>query len=110
MDANCPVPLSLFAVKRLATGLAFLASCVAAQPASAVRVWQDTISLPTYAERDPDPFPQFAAFSTDGPANYPYPLRNGVNFGPASRTTVAWRTLNLENQYLFCRKIGRAHV
>ncbi len=68
-----------------------------------VRAWQDSIQLPTYQERDPDPLPQFAAFYTDGAANYPYPIRSGVSADPKDRSSVAWRTLNLENEYLLCR-------
>jgi len=74
----------------------------AASP-NAVHAWQDSLQLPTYAEADPDPAPQFAAFHTDEPANYPYPIRNGIHSEPAARSIVAWRTLNLENEYLFCR-------
>lgn len=68
-----------------------------------VRVWQDSIQLPTYAEGDPDPIPQFAAFATDEAANYPYPYRPQVSAAARDRSTVAWRTLNIENEYLACR-------
>jgi tetratricopeptide (TPR) repeat protein len=66
---------------------------------AAARGWQDTIQLPTYQEGEADPNPQFAAFSAD-PVNYPYPLRKQFTGKRADRT---WRTLNLENEYLFCR-------
>ncbi len=71
--------------------------------ADPVRVWQDSIQLPTYAEHDADAIPQFAAFNPESAANYPYPLRNGVSPLLKDRSVVAWRTLNLENEYLFCR-------
>ena len=70
--------------------------------AAAVHVWQDSIELPTYAEQDPDPAPQFAAFKPDQP-NYPYPVRSHLSALAADRSMVRWRTLNLENEYLFCR-------
>ncbi len=81
-----------------------LTACIAraASPVP-VHAWQDSLSLPTYLERDPDPIPQFAAFHTDGAANYPYPIRSGISIDPKDRSNVAWRTLNLENEYLLCR-------
>jgi len=75
---------------------------VLAARGAAVRAWQDSIELPTYAEHDPDPAPQFAAF-VNQMANYPYPVRSHPGALPEDRSMVAWRTLNLENEYLFCR-------
>ncbi len=74
-----------------------------AYAADPVRVWQDSVRLPTYAEHEADPLPQFAAFNPEGAANYPYPLRNGVSPLLKDRSVATWRTLNLENEYLFCR-------
>lgn len=69
-----------------------------------VRVWQDSIPLPTYAEGDPDPQPQFAAIPQNGSAaNYPYPFRSHISTAPKDRSVVTWRTLNIENEYLSCR-------
>lgn len=65
---------------------------------SGVRVWQDTLTLPTYEEGPPDPNPPFDLFTTTR-FNYPYTLRMNTTGRSAPR---AWRTLNLENAYLKC--------
>jgi tetratricopeptide (TPR) repeat protein len=70
-----------------------------ALPASAqVRVWQGTLSLPTYEEGPPDPNPPFDQFATTR-FNYPYTLRTNVT---ARRTDHQWRAIFLENEYLKC--------
>src|SRR5918912_1096033 len=61
-----------------------------------VRVWQDSIQIPTYGEGPANPNPPFDLFSF-GRFNYPYPMRDALT---NRRETVAWRTLNLENEYL----------
>jgi tetratricopeptide (TPR) repeat protein len=66
---------------------------------AAVRVWQDTIELPTYQEGLPNENPPFDQFVTNGRYNYPYTLRDNLTNSVAARQ---WRTLNLENQYLKC--------
>jgi tetratricopeptide (TPR) repeat protein len=63
-----------------------------------VRVWQATLTLPTYEEGAPDPNPPFDAFST-GRFNYPYTLRENLTNQPVSH---AWRAVYLENEYLKC--------
>ncbi|MGH9515565.1 MAG: DUF5107 domain-containing protein [Terriglobales bacterium] len=82
---------------------AFLLSIVLfagfALPASAqVRVWQGTLSLPTYEEGPPDPNPPFDQYATTR-FNYPYTLRTNVT---ARRTDHQWRAIFLENEYLKC--------
>ncbi|MEI6668033.1 MAG: glycoside hydrolase domain-containing protein [Acidobacteriota bacterium] len=70
-------------------------------PASApatVRVWQDTIAIPTYAEGAPDVNPPFDLFQT-ARFNYPYTLRNNLTDRRIEKT---WRALWLENDYLKC--------
>ncbi len=70
-----------------------------ALPAGAqVRVWQGTLSLPTYDEGPPDPNPPFDQFATTR-FNYPYTLRTNVT---ARRTDHQWRAIFLENEYLKC--------
>src|ERR1700741_5281763 len=64
---------------------------------AAVRVWQDTIELPTYEEGLPDANPPFDQFVTNGRYNYPYTMRENLTNHVAPRR---WRTLNLENEYL----------
>ncbi len=80
--------------------MAIAVSVCALAQSPPVHAWQDSIQLPTYPEGDPDPNPQFAIYGTDNP-NYPYSMRNSPT---RERPTVqSWRTLNLENEYLFCR-------
>jgi tetratricopeptide (TPR) repeat protein len=64
----------------------------------AVRVWQDTLTLPTYQEGMPDPNPPFDLFLTSR-FNYPYTLRHDLT---DKRAPHAWRALNLENEFLRC--------
>jgi tetratricopeptide (TPR) repeat protein len=64
-----------------------------------VKVWQDTIELPTYEEGLPDENPPFDQFVTNGRFNYPYTMRENLTNRVAPRR---WRTLNLENEYLQC--------
>ena len=66
---------------------------------TAVRVWRDTIELPTYEEGLPDENPSFDQFVTNGRYNYPYTLRENLTNRVEPRR---WRTLNLENEYLKC--------
>lgn len=68
--------------------------CASAQ----VRVWQGTLSLPTYEEGPPDPNPPFDEYATTR-FNYPYTLRTNVT---ARRTDHQWRAIFLENEYLKC--------
>jgi len=63
-----------------------------------VRVWQDTLTLPTYEEGMPDPNPPFDQFTTNR-FNYPYTLRNNLT---SQRVNHAWRAIYLENEYLKC--------
>jgi tetratricopeptide (TPR) repeat protein len=78
---------------------------LAAQPAAqsekptAVRVWQDTVELPTYEEGPPDVNPPFDQFVRNERYNYPYTMRENLTNHVAPRR---WRTLNLENEYLKC--------
>lgn len=76
--------------------LALAASAWAAQ--SEVRVWQGTLTLPTYEEGLPDPNPPFDQLTT-GRFNYPYTLRNNLT---SRRVDHDWRAIYLENEYLKC--------
>ena len=78
-------------------------SAVATKPApksaaGTVRVWEDTLVLPTYEEGPPDVNAPFDIF-TSTRFNYPYTLRTSLT---TTRTSRKWRTLNLENEYLRC--------
>ena len=63
-----------------------------------VRVWQGTLTLPTYEEGLPDPNPPFDQFTTNR-FNYPYTLRTNLT---SRRVEHAWRAIYLENEYLKC--------
>jgi tetratricopeptide (TPR) repeat protein len=63
-----------------------------------VRVWQGTLSLPTYEEGAPDPNPPFDLFST-GKFSYPYTLRENLT---NQRVPHDWRAVFIENEYLKC--------
>jgi hypothetical protein len=63
-----------------------------------VRVWQDTLTLPTYEEGLPDPNPPFDQFTTSR-FDYPYTVRNNLT---SRRVDHAWRAIYLENEYLKC--------
>ncbi|HXR75343.1 MAG TPA: DUF5107 domain-containing protein [Bryobacteraceae bacterium] len=80
-----------------AIALAILAGSL--PPAMAqVRVWQGTMTLPTYEEGQPDPNPPFDIFETSR-FNYPYTLRENLT---NRREEHAWRAVYLENEYLKC--------
>ena len=80
----------------LLAGTTFAGVCrpVAAQ----VKVWQGTLTLPTYEEGQPDPNPPFDIYQTNS-FNYPYTLRTNLTGVKADH---AWRAIFLENEYLKC--------
>ena len=57
-----------------------------------VRVWQGTLTLPTYEEGLPDPNPPFDQFAANR-FNYPYTLRDNLT---SHRVDHDWRALFLE--------------
>src|SRR5437763_13697529 len=63
-----------------------------------VRVWQGTLTLPTYEEGMPDPNPPFDQF-TNTKFNDPYVLRENLT---SRRVNHDWRAIYLENEYLKC--------
>jgi tetratricopeptide (TPR) repeat protein len=62
-----------------------------------VRVWQGTLTLPSYEEGQPNPNPPFDQFAQS--TNYPYTLRDQLT---NHRVDHAWRAVYLENKYLKC--------
>lgn len=77
-------------------GLAVAICCLS--PLSAqVRVWEGTMSIPVYAEGDPDPNPPLDQFG--GPINYPYTMRQSLTNHRAEQNL---RAVFLENEYLKC--------
>ena len=79
--------------------LTLVAVSVAGLPAafSQVRVWEGTLTLPTYEEGLPNPNPPFDQYSDK--TNYPYTLRDQLT---GQRANHAWRAVFLENEYLKC--------
>ncbi len=82
---------------RLTIFAAFLLLTLSAATAQ-VRVWQGTLTLPTYEEGLPDPNPPFDQYA-NGRFNYPYTLRHNLT---NRRIDHAWRAVFLENEYLKC--------
>ena len=63
-----------------------------------VRVWEDTLTIPTWEEGPPDPNAPFEAFGQKR-AVYPYTMRRAFGDHAVPR---AWRALHLENAWLHC--------
>ena len=86
---------SRFACTALMIGMlaAGLGSC-----AAQVKVWQGSLTLPTYEEGSPDPNPPFDSYQTSQ-FSYPYTLRKNLTGRKADHT---WRAVFLENEYLKC--------
>ncbi|MGD8727734.1 MAG: DUF5107 domain-containing protein, partial [Gemmatimonadales bacterium] len=76
---------------------------MAAQDTEAVAVWEETITIPTYAPGPPDPNPMFyfgrASQGAEGRI-YPYPLYDNLT---DHKEDVDWHIVYLENEYV---KIG----
>ncbi len=66
--------------------------------AAQVKVWQGSITLPTYEEGKPDPNPPFDTYSTTQ-FSYPYTLRKNLT---GQKQDHVWRAVFLENEYLKC--------
>src|SRR5690349_4982604 len=79
-----------------ATALLGAVAVLSAAPTAPVRVWEGTLQIPTSVEGPANPNPPFDLFSF-GRFNYPYPIRDALT---DRREPIAWRTLNLENEYL----------
>jgi predicted Zn-dependent protease len=80
----------------LSAGTTLTAFC---QPVAApVKVWQGTLTLPTYEEGAPDPNPPFDTYQTRS-FSYPYTLRTTLT---GSKSSHSWRAVFLENEYLKC--------
>ncbi len=81
-------------------GCVFLGTVLlaASAPAEKVRVWEGTLTLPTYEEGDPDPNPPFDQYSVTK-FSYPYTLRENLT---SERHPHSWRAVFLENEYLKC--------
>lgn len=65
-----------------------------------VKMWEDTLELPTYLKGPDDPNPMFfRPLSYQGASRvvYPYPLQENLT---NRRETKAWKALYLENEYI----------
>ncbi len=81
---------------------AVVAMVVAALPLagqSSARVWEGTLTLPSYEEGPPDVNPPFDLLQPAGRPNYPYTIRDQLT---DRRRPKAWRAFFLENEYLRC--------
>ena len=76
----------------------FIVLTMATLSQAQVRVWEGTLTLPTYEEGMPDPNPPFNQF-TNNKFNYPYVLRENLT---SRRDNHDWRAIYLENEYLKC--------
>jgi tetratricopeptide (TPR) repeat protein len=88
-------------MKRTSVVAVALAGVLAAAsgPLSAqVKVWQGSVTLPTYEEGKPDPNPPFDTYATTQ-FNYPYTLRKELT---GQKEDHVWRAVFLENKYLKC--------
>jgi len=81
----------------LSCGLAWAGA--AGRSTMPVRVWEDSMTIPTSEEGLPDPNPPFDFLNPGRFLNYPYTLRHNL---VDRRVPRRWRTLNLENEYLKC--------
>jgi tetratricopeptide (TPR) repeat protein len=94
MEAYSNILAHMIASRILAFLFFFSVSAAWAQ----VRVWQGTLTLPTYEEDAPDPNPPFDQFANSR-FDYPYTLRDNLS---DRRKDHAWRAVFLENEYLKC--------
>ena len=75
-----------------------VAAITCGSAAAQVKVWQGTMTLPTYEEGAPDANPPFDTYSTTQ-FSYPYTLRKNLT---GEKTEHVWRVVFLENEYLKC--------
>jgi tetratricopeptide (TPR) repeat protein len=96
---HVPAPALLIAVAAAVMGVLPAHPLAAQAPQTQpTRVWDSTLTLPSYAEGAPDPNPPFDLFA-DGRPNYPYTIRDRLT---DRREPRAWRAIWLENDFLRC--------
>src|SRR5215831_16929419 len=87
----------------LAISVFALARQIPAAEANTVRVWEENVTIPTYAAGEPEPNPMFyfgrASQGAQGRV-YPYPLYDSLT---GVKEDKIYRMLRLENEYI---KIG----
>ena len=82
----------------VAVALAGVLATASGSLSAQVKVWQGSVTLPTYEEGKPDPNPPFDTYATTQ-FNYPYTLRKELT---GKKEDHAWRAVFLENKYLKC--------
>lgn len=82
----------------VAISLALTISATSGAQAGA-RVYEGTLTLPSYAEGPPDVNPPFDVLQPAGRPNYPYTIRDQLT---DRRMVKSWRAIYLENEYLKC--------
>jgi tetratricopeptide (TPR) repeat protein len=73
---------------------------LAAQDHSAVKIWEDSLSIPTYKVNPPDPLPIFFSPNRYQGASgviYPYPIQDNLTH---EKIIKQYKTLYLENEYI----------
>jgi len=96
------MPRTLFTRLLLCSGILFLAAAFpkADSAVSAVKVWEENLTLPTYLAGDPEPNPIFyfgrASQGAEGRV-YPYPLYDTLTGQKADKT---YKIVYLENEYV----------
>ena len=76
-------------------GLALSMACVQVAQAAKARVWEGTITIPTYLMGPDDPNPQFPLVNDHN--IYPYTQLDDLT---NNRQPKAWKAIYLENKYL----------
>jgi tetratricopeptide (TPR) repeat protein len=98
MTGRTRLPVAILVGAWLVTGVG--ARGLVAQETPPVRVWTDTITIPTYLAGPPDPNPMFyfgrASQGAEGRI-YPYPLYDNLTDERADRV---YRVVYLENEYV----------
>src|ERR1700730_17421506 len=97
-EMACGVRISVACARKAAGFFALVLLCGVAWAGAAggstmpVRVWQDSMTIPTSEEGLPDPNPPFDFLSAGRFLNYPYTLRHNL---VDQRIPRKWRKLNL---------------
>ncbi len=84
----------------LLTGLLLNSMMVFSQTTDEVKIWEDTIVLPTYKIHEPDKNPMFFlrnSYQGASAAVYPYPLINNLS---NDKQNISYKALFLENEYI----------
>ncbi|RPJ82227.1 MAG: DUF5107 domain-containing protein, partial [Acidobacteria bacterium] len=87
-------------MKKICVLLVSTAFCVAALANSAVRIWEESVNIPTYQIGPPDPNPLFYSNESYQGAQrriYPYPMLDDLKHVRAEKS---YKVVYLENEYI----------